>query len=70
MSGIGYRIAPSPEGGTVLVSLYSWTIITLLVTAVRFVIGLIHKVKFDWDDATMIGGTVSRPCARYSVARC
>ncbi|PVH92082.1 hypothetical protein DM02DRAFT_663293 [Periconia macrospinosa] len=58
MSGTGHRIAPSPEGGTVLVSLYSWTTVTLLVTAARCVIGLIHKVKFDWDDATMIGGTI------------
>ncbi|PVI02260.1 hypothetical protein DM02DRAFT_670697 [Periconia macrospinosa] len=58
MSSTGHRIAPSPAGGIVLVSLYSWTSVTLLVTAARCVIGLIHKVKFDWDDATLICGTI------------
>merc|ERR1712113_1147289 len=54
----GHRIAPSAEGGTVLVSLYSWTIVTLMVTVARFVIGLIHKVKIGWDDALILLGSI------------
>ncbi|KAF2731538.1 hypothetical protein EJ04DRAFT_579083 [Polyplosphaeria fusca] len=56
--GGGPRIAPSPEGGIVLVNLYAWTVVTLMVAAARWIIGKIHNVKFGFDDVMIFGGTI------------
>ncbi|KAF2472764.1 uncharacterized protein BDR25DRAFT_365918 [Lindgomyces ingoldianus] len=53
----GHRNAPSSRGGIVLVSLYSWTCVTIGVAAARFIIGRLHRVKFGFDDATVVAGS-------------
>jgi hypothetical protein len=55
----GPRNAPSTRGGVVLVSLYSWTLITLAGTIARYILGSLHKTSFGIDDGMVIGGSVS-----------
>jgi hypothetical protein len=51
--------AKSTRSGFVLVSLYSWMVITFGVIIARFVRGLIiHKIKFGADDATALAAHV------------
>lgn len=57
--GAGHRNAQSVRGGVVLVSLYSWTCITVGVAIARFIIGCIHKVNFGLDDGMALCGSVS-----------
>lgn len=59
-SGQGARNAPNARAGVVLVSLYSWTAVTLGVAITRFVIGLLHKVDFGLDDSMVLCGSVSQ----------
>ncbi|PSN70882.1 hypothetical protein BS50DRAFT_269101 [Corynespora cassiicola Philippines] len=54
----GPRYAPSGRGGAVLVSLYTWTCITLGVACARFIIGRIHKVNFGPDDGMVLTGSI------------
>jgi hypothetical protein len=61
---IALRHAQSTRGGFVLVSLYSWMVITVGVVVARFVRGLVvHKIKFGADDAaalaSIVGGRIS-----------
>ncbi|KAH7072140.1 hypothetical protein BKA63DRAFT_534944 [Paraphoma chrysanthemicola] len=52
--------AKSTRSGFVLVSLYSWMVITLGVVIARFVRGLlIHKVKFGADDAAALAAHIT-----------
>ncbi|KAH7084428.1 hypothetical protein FB567DRAFT_604277 [Paraphoma chrysanthemicola] len=52
--------AKSTRSGFVLVSLYSWMVITLGVVIARFVRGLlVHKVKFGADDATALAAHIT-----------
>lgn len=53
----GPRNAPSPRGGTLLVSLYSWTCLVVTVAVARGVITLHQKVAFRSDDAAAFVGT-------------
>lgn len=55
----GPRNAPSARGGILLVSLYSWTCITIGVAVARFVVAYIHKVEFAFDDFMVLAATVS-----------
>lgn len=55
----GPRNAPSGRGGILLVSLYSWTCITIGVAIARFVVASIHKVEFDFDDGMVLVSSVS-----------
>lgn len=56
------RNVRSTREGFVLVSLYSWMIITFGVAIARFVRGLvIHKIKFGGDDAAALAGSVRCP---------
>lgn len=59
----GPRIAPSPRGGTLFVSLYAWTCIIVTVAIARLVIILHQKVAFGYDDSAAFAGTVSRVAA-------
>lgn len=53
------RNAQSTPGGFVLVSLYSWAVVTSGVVVARFVRGLlIHKVKFGADDKSALASIV------------
>lgn len=53
------RNAHSTPGGFVLVSLYSWAVMTSGVVVARFVRGLlIHKVKFGADDNSALASMV------------
>jgi hypothetical protein len=62
----GPRIAPSVRGGAILVSLYSWTCVTIGVAIARFIIGRIHRVAFGLDDVTILCASVSCCCAFLS----
>ncbi|KAF2708628.1 hypothetical protein K504DRAFT_534232 [Pleomassaria siparia CBS 279.74] len=53
------REAPSARGGIILVSLYSWICITIGVAIARFVVGSIHKVHLDFDDAMVLVGSIA-----------
>ncbi|KAH8725650.1 hypothetical protein GQ44DRAFT_826452 [Phaeosphaeriaceae sp. PMI808] len=54
-----HRNAQSIRGGFVLVSLYSWAVVTLGIVITRFVRGLlIHKTAFGEDDATALAGHI------------
>jgi len=55
----GHRNAPTERAGVLLVSLYSWTCITIGVAIARFVVAYIHKVAFALDDVMVLAGTVS-----------
>jgi hypothetical protein len=55
----GSRNSPSGRGGFLLVSLYSWTCITIGVTIARFVVAYIHEIKFEYDDLMALAGAVS-----------
>ncbi|OAL02850.1 hypothetical protein IQ06DRAFT_345836 [Phaeosphaeriaceae sp. SRC1lsM3a] len=55
----GIRYAKSTAGGFVVVSLYSWMVITLGVTLARFIRGVVvHNTKFGSDDAAALTGTI------------
>lgn len=56
----GPRNAPSPRGGVILVSLYSWTTVTVGAAIARLIIGRLHQVGFGRDDGAVIIGTVCR----------
>ena len=55
----GPRNAPSVRVGAILVSLYSWTCVTIGVAIARFIIGRIHRVAFGLDDVTILCASVS-----------
>lgn len=53
------RNARTTQGGFVLVSMYSWIVITWSILIARFVRGsVIHKIQFGLDDATAFVGHV------------
>ncbi|KAF1997788.1 hypothetical protein P154DRAFT_440388 [Amniculicola lignicola CBS 123094] len=52
------RIAPSQRGGSVLVSLYVWTIVTVMVAIARFIVVLMKKVEFGFDDGMALGAVI------------
>lgn len=54
----GPRFARSPREGFVLVSLYSWTCVTVGVILARLAIGILRKVGFESDDGTALAGSV------------
>lgn len=57
--GDAVRNARTTHGGFVLVSMYSWMLITWGVLIARFVRGsIIHKIQFGPDDATAFAAHV------------
>ena len=56
----GPRNARSAREGFVLVSLYSWTCVTIGVILARLIVGAMHKLGFRSDDGTAVAGSVSR----------
>jgi hypothetical protein len=59
-TGQNPRYAQSTPGGFVLVSLYSWTVMTCGIVIARFIRGLLlHKIKFGADDKSALASIVS-----------
>lgn len=59
MPSTGHSIASDTATGFLLVSTYSWTLITLGTVIVRFVQGVIfRKVEMGLDDAAIIAASV------------
>jgi len=54
----GRRNGVSTRSGFVLVSTYSWTIITVGVLVGRFAQGHNHKIEYGLDDVAVVAATV------------
>ncbi|KAF1954362.1 hypothetical protein CC80DRAFT_567572 [Byssothecium circinans] len=54
----GPRNARTVRGGVIMVSLYSWTCITMGVALARVIIALQNKLQFGRDDATALTGSL------------
>ena len=57
--GVGPHHATTMRSGALMVSLYSWTCITLGVTVARILVASLRKLKFGIDDAAAMMGSVS-----------
>ncbi len=68
MPSTGHSIASDSTTGFLLVSTYSWTLITLGTVIVRFVQGVIlRKVEMGVDDAAIIAASVRRHSRAHDV---
>jgi hypothetical protein len=62
-SGEYHRNALSTPGGFVLVSVYSWMVITSGIVLARLIRGLfVHKIKFGLDDTSALASIVKTIC--------
>jgi hypothetical protein len=56
----GPRNATTTRSGFILVSTYSWTVITVVVLVARFWQGHNHKVEVGLDDVAIVAATVGQ----------
>jgi hypothetical protein len=56
-----HRLNAEDRGPIVLISAYSWAVVTLIIAVIRFSFARLQRLSFKLDDLTFSIATVSAP---------